>query len=104
MRRLVPAVLLLAGLAAPALAQPQTPPAPARAPAPVNASTLPDLDGGPPASTQVAVLSGLHVTLQQAEVVMTRIRDAELPKENGALRSIRPALKFKGTDWFPRKY
>ena len=105
MRRLFAAALLLAGLASPAFAQRQTPPAAAAPPAPVTSTDLPPLpDENSNTSTVAADLSGLYVRIEQDEVVITRLRDAELARENARLRAIKPALAFKGSDWFPLKY
>ncbi len=104
MRRLIAAALILAGAAAPALAQ-NAAGVPPQGPAAVPSSTLPPApDEDAPASTVAADLSGLYLRIEQDEAVMTRLRSTELGRENAHLRAIRPALKFKDWLWFPRKY
>ena len=109
MRRLI-ALAFALGLATPALAQPArtapimaSPTPPAEPPLPAAEPRLGNLtpEG---VSTVAADLSGLYRRIEQDEVVMTRIRDAELAKEAIRIRALKPALKFKGADWFPLKY
>ena len=56
------------------------------------------------ASTVAADLSGLNVRIEQDEARMTSLRDAELAHENARIRALKPALSFRGRDWFPLKY
>lgn len=56
------------------------------------------------ASTVAADLSGLNLRIEQEEKVMTRLRNEELARQRASLAAIRPALPFRGDDWFPRRY
>jgi len=109
MRRLaLAAVPVLAAFAASgALAQPAlTPHAPnpaaplAPAPRPADAAPAVAFD----TSTVATDLTGLNLRIERDEVEMTRLRDPELARENQVLAAIKPALRFRGRDWFPAKY
>jgi len=52
-------------------------------------------------STKAVDLTGLNLKIEQDETVMTRIRDAELARENARLRAIKPALPFHGPTFMP---
>jgi hypothetical protein len=79
-------------------ARPTTPLAAAQQPVP------PETPPPPEVSTVATDLSGLNTRIEQDEVRMTQLRDAELARENAAIRAIKPALKFHDRDWFPAKY
>ncbi len=81
--------------ATPAVEQPTPPPSTLTPPVPPNPNTAFST------STKAADLSGLNVAIAQAEEVMTRIRDAELSRENARLKAIKPALPFHGRTWLP---